>query len=156
MEYVFYMDWADPSKNDLIGRRGELLNIALEKDIKIQKTCVVTRNAFQSFLLETGIKESIYSLASGVDHTSSEDMKRIHQKIREKIMEAEFPWDLEMELSSVVKVLSKDSPLNLWVNQAGSSQRLKERRRAEILLPSSGTFEAQLSKLFPRLEGRSL
>jgi phosphoenolpyruvate synthase/pyruvate phosphate dikinase len=111
MEYVFYLDWADRSKNDLIGRRGQLLNIALDKDLRIQRTCVITRNAFQSFLLETGIEEGIYSLASGVDHTSSEDMKRIHQKIREKIMDAEFPWDLEMELTSVVKELSKASPL---------------------------------------------
>jgi len=111
MEYVFYLDWADKSKNELIGSRGELMNQALELDISLQRTAVVTKNAFLSFLLETGIKESVFSLAVGVDHTSSEDLKRIHQKISDKIMDVEFPWDMEMEMSSLMKGVSKGSEL---------------------------------------------
>lgn len=111
MEYVLYLDWANRSKNELIGSRGALLNSVLEKDIKTQGISYITKDSFESFLVESGLKERLYSLIEGTDHTSTDDLNNTYGKVKAMFKDTDLPWDMEMELSGMIKKLTKQAGL---------------------------------------------
>ena len=106
MEYIFWLDWADRYKGD-IGRRGFLLSAAAENGLNVQRTAIVIRRAYDHFLDESGIAEDVYTLSEAADPMDEADLDRAYEEIKKRFLGAQIPWDMEMEIASIVRAIGE-------------------------------------------------
>lgn len=106
MEFIFWLDWADRYKGD-IGRRGTLLSAATESGLNVQRIAIIIRKAYDYFLDETGIAEEVYTLSEAADPQDDADLQRAYEEIKKRFLSAQLPWDMEMEIASIVRALGE-------------------------------------------------
>lgn len=86
---------------------GEMYQYLTKKGVKIPNGFSVTASAYNYFLRETGLRSKIKIILSDLDTSSIHNLQERGYKVRQEILKAKFPSDLEDEITQQYDVLSK-------------------------------------------------
>lgn len=78
------------------------------KNVNIPVGFVITKNAIDSFFESTNIKNAISNIFSETDKNNLEELKSASNKIKNLIMRAQFPKNIEEEISEAYENLGDD------------------------------------------------
>jgi pyruvate,water dikinase len=85
---------------------GEMYNTLVPKGINIPDGFAITAGAYQQFLKEAGLPGKMASVLKGLDTHNLKNLQSRGKRIREMIVSAELPRDLEEEIAAAYKKLS--------------------------------------------------
>ena len=91
------------------GGKGANLAEIYNLGINVPSGFVVTAQAYQYFIQRAGIKPKIMSLLSGIDYENTKQLDEITQRIRDLIINSNFPKDLEQEIIDNYETLNTSS-----------------------------------------------
>ncbi|PIR97881.1 MAG: phosphoenolpyruvate synthase [Candidatus Colwellbacteria bacterium CG10_big_fil_rev_8_21_14_0_10_42_22] len=94
---------------------GEMLQKLTPKGVAIPSGFVVTAEAYRYFLRETKLDSFIKESLKGLNTHNVRDLAVVGKKIREAIVNAEFPKELELEIEKAYKGLEKKYGKNIDV-----------------------------------------
>ncbi|MFH1537091.1 MAG: PEP/pyruvate-binding domain-containing protein, partial [Patescibacteria group bacterium] len=124
---------------------GEMYNKLTKKQINIPNGFAVTANAYQYFLKEAGIDDDIKRILEGLDTHNLKQLANKGRKVRETILSAELPKDLEEEIKKAYKKLGgKD----VAVRSSATAEDLPDASFAgqqETFLNIRGGYEVMLA-----------
>ncbi|MFA6553486.1 MAG: phosphoenolpyruvate synthase [Patescibacteria group bacterium] len=87
---------------------GEMYRELTSKGVKIPNGFAITAQAYQYLLKEAGIKDDIQRILKDLDVNNLKNLYDHGRRVRETIMKAEFPADLEHEIIEAYHKLSKE------------------------------------------------
>ncbi|MBU1131503.1 phosphoenolpyruvate synthase [Patescibacteria group bacterium] len=86
---------------------GEMYQKLTKKGIKVPNGFAVTAEAYWYFLKATGLDKKIREMLQGLDTHSIKNLSRKGARVREVILAADFPQELEAEIIKAYSQLSK-------------------------------------------------
>ena len=105
--------WFDQVSNDdvaFVGGKnaslGEMYTTLTGKGIRVPNGFVVTAYAYRYFIKEAGLTSFIEDTLKNLDTKDIKDLQKKGKAIREKIIEADIPKEIETEIASAYKDLS--------------------------------------------------
>jgi pyruvate,water dikinase len=110
-----YIKWFDEiSKKDipLVGGKGANLGELTIHDVHVPPGYCVTAQAYSDFIDFAGLKDEIRHIISTIDFEDSDDLTGKCQKIRDMILSAAVPQDIEAEISSAYEELCTRTGVN--------------------------------------------
>ncbi len=87
---------------------GEMYQKLTPQGARVPNGFAVTAYAYERFLKEAGIREKVKEIVEGADNNDVDDLKRRGAKIRQIILEANYPTDIEKEIVEAYKWLSEE------------------------------------------------
>lgn len=87
---------------------GEMYNALVPKGINIPNGFAVTADAYQYFLKEAGLEEKMAAALKGLNTHNLKNLQARGKKIREMMVAAKLPKDLEGEIIGAYKEMSKE------------------------------------------------
>lgn len=88
---------------------GEMYRELKQKGVKVPNGFAVTAVAYRYFLETTGLKDRIHKILSTLNTKDTRNLMEHGKKVREAILRAELPLDLQKEIIKNYKILSKES-----------------------------------------------
>ncbi len=106
MRYVAWFN--EISKNDIpiAGGKGANLGEMTQLGLPIPPGFVVTAQAYAEFLKRTGLSNIIYSILNSTNVDDTEQLENNAKKIRDMILSAKIPMDLQMHIVQAYRKLS--------------------------------------------------
>ncbi len=86
---------------------GEMFQHLVKRGVRVPNGFCVTAGAYNYFLRETGLRSRIRSILSGLDSGNIHNLVSRGHRIRQEILKAAFPRDLEEEIIRAYRELSK-------------------------------------------------
>jgi len=108
---------------------GEMYQKLSKKGVLASNGFAVTASAYHYFLKVTGTDKKIRKILKGLNTRRLKDLARRGAKVRQVILEAEFPEDLEKEIIASYKELSKfykKSNLDVAVRSSATAEDLPD------------------------------
>ena len=93
------------SDRRIVGEKALDFRGMMDDDFPVPTGFVVTFEAYENFIKETGISEEINDYLSDLDVDDEDDLEKTSEKIRDLILEAEIPEDIEEGLLSIYRDL---------------------------------------------------
>ncbi len=87
---------------------GEMYQHLTEKGVKVPNGFAITAAAYQHLLKEAGIEQAVRDALDGLDTHNIEDLQRRGKKVREIILNAKFPADLEDAIKAAYAEMEKE------------------------------------------------
>jgi pyruvate,water dikinase len=87
---------------------GEMYNALVPKGINIPNGFAVTADAYQYFLKEAGLEEKMAAALKGLNTHNLKNLQARGKKIREMMVAAKLPKDLEGEIIGAYREMSKE------------------------------------------------
>ncbi|OGY90683.1 MAG: phosphoenolpyruvate synthase [Candidatus Komeilibacteria bacterium RIFCSPLOWO2_01_FULL_52_15] len=84
---------------------GEMFQHLIKKGVAIPNGFSVTAHAYQYFLRETGLRSKIKVILSGLNTGSIKNLQERGHRVRQEILKAKFPKDLEDEIVAAYREL---------------------------------------------------
>src|SRR3989344_1263639 len=84
---------------------GEMFQHLIKKGVAIPNGFSVTAHAYQYFLRETGLRSKIKVILSGLNTGSIKTLQERGHRVRQEILKAKFPKDLEDEIVAAYREL---------------------------------------------------
>ncbi|HYD03292.1 MAG TPA: phosphoenolpyruvate synthase [Alphaproteobacteria bacterium] len=126
--------WFDQLNNDDVAHvggknasLGEMYSVLTQKGIRIPNGFAITAHAYRYFLDKAGIKENIRNILSDLDTGDMKNLAERGQKVRDVIIKAHFPKELE------------DCILTSYRDLCGAYN--KDRSDVDVAVRSSATAE---------------
>ena len=87
-------------KNDtpLVGGKGANLGEMFNSKFPVPQAFIVTTNAFNYFLQSTGLDKKIEEIINKIDVDDTKQLEKLAKEIKELVLEAELPKDLQEEI----------------------------------------------------------
>jgi pyruvate,water dikinase len=111
-----YILWLSDLSNDdvaFVGGKnaslGEMYNSLTPQGIRVPNALVMTASGYRYFTTHSGLQEKITEALRGLDTKNLRDLAKCGKKIREMILKAPFPADLEQQILEGYRKLSADS-----------------------------------------------
>jgi pyruvate,water dikinase len=139
-----FIKWfSEISKKDttIVGGKGANLGEMYNSKFPVPPGFVVTAEAYEYFLRETGLKEEIYNLLENLDVNETKELEETSIKIKKMIEEAKFPESLEEEIIESYDVLSTSDSMPLAQNEVAISILKMSKENAFVAVRSSATSE---------------
>jgi pyruvate,water dikinase len=112
---------------------GEMYAKLSQQGVRVPNGFATTADAYNCFLKEAGIRDEIKKILTGLNTHDVKDLAVRGQKVRQTILRAAFPKDLETEIAAAYHKLSKEySPSLLRSGQGGG---------VDVAVRSSATAE---------------
>lgn len=110
---------------------GEMYSQLTKKNINIPNGFAVTAHAYHYFLKKAGIKDQIRVILQGLDIKSIDDLYYRGGKVRDLILKAELPEELEKEIISAYRKMSKqynkgDKKIDVAVRSSATAEDLPD------------------------------
>jgi len=86
---------------------GEMYRELTKKGVAIPNGFAVTAFSYRDFLEQTGIKNNIKLILSDLDTSNIRNLQERGHKVRQEILNAEFPLELKNEISKAYKEMCK-------------------------------------------------
>lgn len=86
---------------------GEMYRTLSAKGVRVPNGFATTAEAYRHFFKVTGLEEKIRKILKGLDTHNVKDLARRGQKVREAIIQSEFPLELKREITKAYDKLSK-------------------------------------------------
>ena len=88
---------------------GEMYRELNKKGVTVPNGFAITALAYRYFIESAGLKDKIHKILSDLDTTSTRNLMKRGKKVRNLILKAELPLDLQKEIIENYKLLSKES-----------------------------------------------
>ncbi|MBU1178182.1 phosphoenolpyruvate synthase [Patescibacteria group bacterium] len=130
---------------------GEMYNNLRRKGVQVPNGFAITAHAYRHFLESAGITKKIENILKGLDTTNLKQLAERGYRVRETILGAEIPKDLEEEISQAYHKLSKEakrSYLDVAVRSSATAEDLPDASFAgqqETFLNIKGEYEVILA-----------
>ncbi len=113
MSYKYVKWFHEVGKNDLmsVGGKGANLGEMTQKGLAVPPGFCVTANAYQHFITENGLDETIRVLMYGLDEEDVNRLQEVSLSIQKAMTERPIPTDLEEELIDAYAAFSGQ----LWI-----------------------------------------
>lgn len=95
MDYILNFDKLDKSFLSTVGGKNASLGEMIKAGIMVPPGFAVTTDSYLSFITQTGIKDTIFSILSGLDRESVDSLNRTSEKIQELIHNEAMPDDIK-------------------------------------------------------------
>lgn len=108
---------------------GEMYNHLTEKGIQIPNGFVLTANAYWTFLRENKLEDKMKKALKGLDVTNIRALTAAGKKIRESILHAPFPKQIEEDILRAYTALSaetKQKNISIAVRSSATAEDLPE------------------------------
>lgn len=105
---------------------GEMVRELASKGVKVPNGFAVTAEAYRHFIREAGIDKSIHATLADLDTRDMANLSERGQAVRQTILNAAIPADLQEEIASAYKELQSDSeaPLDVAVRSSATAEDL--------------------------------
>ncbi|MFH1175156.1 MAG: PEP/pyruvate-binding domain-containing protein, partial [bacterium] len=110
---------------------GEMFSNLTKKGINVPDGFAVSAAAYRYFIRENKLDNKIRAVLSGLDTSNMRNLSERGAKVRDLILSADFPEDLEKEIVENYKILSKK--YNSKIKLSGDS------RGTDVAVRSSAT-----------------
>src|SRR3989339_339879 len=87
---------------------GEMYSKLTPKGVSVPNGFALTSTAYWKFLKNTGLEKEIKKAIKGLDVSDLRELVKVGKKVREMILEAKFPEEIEKEIVTCYKKLSGD------------------------------------------------
>ncbi len=130
---------------------GEMYNQLTSQGIKIPNGFAVTAQAYQYFLKTTGLDKKIKHILSGLDSRNLRQLAEKGYRLREAILGAELPSDLEQEIVKAYRQLSREAhqtDIDVAIRSSATAEDLPDASFAgqqETFLNIRGEYEVVLA-----------
>ncbi len=94
---------------------GEMYQHLTDKGVKVPNGFAITAAAYQHLLKEAGIEQAVRDALDGLDTHNIEDLQARGQKVRDIILNAKFPADLEDAIKQAYAEMEKEYGPNVDV-----------------------------------------
>ncbi|GIU68265.1 MAG: phosphoenolpyruvate synthase [Candidatus Pacearchaeota archaeon] len=108
-EGVIFIKWfseLDKNSGGVAGGKGANLAEIYNLGINVPPGFVVTAQAYNYFIKNSGIDEKIRQLLSKIDYENTRELTEVTEKVRELITKADFPKNMEEEIIEAYETLS--------------------------------------------------
>ena len=108
---------------------GEMYQKLTKRGVLIPNGFAVTAGAYFYFLKKTGVDKKVRQILTGLNTRNISDLAKRGAKVRQAILEAEFPEDLKKEIAFAYKELSKfyrKSNLDVAVRSSATAEDLPD------------------------------
>ena len=86
---------------------GEMYQHLTSKGVKVPNGFAITAEAYKHLLKEAGVEEAIREALDGLDTHNIKDLKKRGKKVRDIILKADFPEDLEKAIIDAYKKMEE-------------------------------------------------
>ncbi len=111
-KYILWFNEITNQDVSLVGGKnaslGEMYRNLVKKGINIPNGFAVTTLAYWQFLEQAGLKEKIFSILEGLDITDIKELKKRGVKVRNLILSADLPKEIQEEIRIAYRKLSQE------------------------------------------------
>src|SRR5262245_11433957 len=131
-KYIRWFDEIGIEDIPLVGGKnaslGEMYRELTPKGVKVPNGFAITAEAYRYFLREAKLDERIRSLLSGLDTRDLESLRQRGSQIRQAILAAEFPPDLEAAILTAYATLQGGAaePADVAVRSSATAEDLPD------------------------------
>lgn len=107
---------------------GEMYRELASKGVKVPNGFAVTAEAYRSFLRETRVDQRITDLLQGLDTRNVENLRQRGRQIRQAMLAASLPQDLDQAITTAYDRLSEGSrdPVDVAVRSSATAEDLPD------------------------------
>ena len=107
---------------------GEMVRELASKGVKVPNGYAVTAEAYRHFIREAGIDKSIRATLADLDTSDMANLSERGQAVRQTILNATIPADLQEEIAAAYKELQSESktPLDVAVRSSATAEDLPD------------------------------
>lgn len=105
---------------------GEMFNTLSSKGIKVPGGFAVTAEAFKYFIAENNLATPVAAILSKLDRENFTNLKETGRQLREMVMKAQIPTDLQKSILNAYDELSGTEPRTVAVRSSATSEDLPE------------------------------
>lgn len=105
---------------------GEMYSKLVKRGVKVPNGFAVTSAAYYYFLEQAGIKREIVNLLRGLNSHNIVDLKRRGRAIRNLILNADLPQDLELKIVQAYKKLGRGQEVSVAVRSSATAEDLPD------------------------------
>ena len=138
VDFVKWFSELNKNSGQVAGGKGSNLAEIYNLKINVPPGFVITAQAYDYFIRKAGIKEEIEEIISGIDYENTKELDEISQKIRDLIVKAEMPKDLQEEIIESYELLDTNNLRNV---QGTVLEILKNSEPIFVAVRSSATTE---------------
>jgi len=139
-----FIRWfSEISKKDisLAGGKGANLGEMYCAGFPVPPGFVITSEAYEYFLRETGLKEEIYNILENLDVDETKELEEASEKIKNMIEKAKMPESLEEEIIEAYDILSTSESMPIAQHEIAISILKMSKENAFVAVRSSATSE---------------
>lgn len=107
---------------------GEMVRELSGKGVKVPNGFAVTADAYRYFLRENGLEKKIHAVLDGLNSRDTEDLQERGSRIRQIILAAELPENLQREIATAYEKLSssRDRAIDVAVRSSATAEDLPD------------------------------
>jgi len=109
VDFVKWFSELDKNSGNVAGGKGANLGEMYNLKIPVPPGFVVTAQAYNYFIEKAGLKEKIIELLKKIDYENTEQLDKITKEIRELIVNAELPKEMQEEIIESYNLLGTPS-----------------------------------------------
>jgi pyruvate,water dikinase len=105
---------------------GELYRELAAVGVRVPNGFAVTADGYRYFMQSTGLAERIAAILNGLDVTDLAELARRGLAVRQAIIEAELPTDLQSAIVSAYEQLGTEGPIDVAVRSSATAEDLPD------------------------------
>jgi pyruvate,water dikinase len=107
---------------------GEMVRELSKNGVKVPDGFAVTAHAYRHFMHEAGLDESIHSMLSGLDTRDMANLSQRGNAVRQAILGATLPWELQEPIIAAYRDLQGDgpTPIDVAVRSSATAEDLPD------------------------------
>ena len=125
---------------------GELYRELAAAGVRVPNGFAITSDAFRYFVREAGLTEAIEGLTAGLSTTDLPELARRGRTLREAIVNASLPTDLQQAIVSAYEQLGDGSHADVAVRSSATAERSVT---SAICMPAASTASGDSSTVLP-------
>jgi len=108
-EFVKWFFELTKDSTNIVGGKGANLSEIYNLGVPVPPGFVITAQAYAYFIEKAGIREKILEKLSGLDYEETEKLENVAAEIRERIVNAKMPKEMEQEIVKAYDSLDTDA-----------------------------------------------
>ncbi len=112
-DFVKWFSELNKNSGNVAGGKGANLAEIYNIRVNVPPGFVITAQAYDYFIERAGFKEKIQQLLGQIDYENTEELNKITEKIRELIVNAKLPKEMEEEILEAYELLDTNSLKNV-------------------------------------------
>ena len=110
-EFVKWFSELNKDSGSIAGGKGANLSEIYNLKVQVPPGFVVTAQAYNYFIEKAGLKEKIKEILGNIEYEDTENLNKATQEVREAIIKAELPKEIEEEILESYETLSTDEEI---------------------------------------------
>lgn len=105
---------------------GEMISHLADLGVRVPDGFATTADAFNAFLVQTGLQDKIQTLLQDLDINDVEALAATGKQVRQMIIAQDLPKDLENEIRSAFNAMSNGQDIAVAVRSSATAEDLPD------------------------------